>query len=155
MTLSHTPGSIKHFRRTQWKFQQTFLTPLQNLTPFVSTILSSMDPILGGTVTLDNVIPFDSRHFTPLLEKHGHPSPFYDHDWSIEATGPQETQALLHAALGDWLDFIFVPSPSTFSIYADHDEYTTFFAHTKSNLNRVVASLTTAGFKAVDYHRPL
>jgi hypothetical protein len=34
-------------------------------------------------------------------------------------------------------------------IYADHDEYTTFYASTKSNLNRIVAALSTDGFEQV------
>jgi hypothetical protein len=30
-------------------------------------------------------------------------------------------------------------------IYADHDEYTTFYANTRSNLNRVVEALVAQG----------
>jgi hypothetical protein len=152
ITLSHTPGVIRRFRRTRWKFQHTFHTPLQNLAPFVSTIISALESIRGGTVTIEQVIPFESRHLSPLLERHGIPSPYYDRDWSIEATGRDEAESLLHAALGDWLDFIFVPDPAPFTIYADHDEYAT---HTRSNLNRVVQPLDRSGFKRVEYQRDL
>jgi hypothetical protein len=155
MTLSHTPGVIKRFRRIQWKFQQTFQTPLKNLAPFVSIIISAVHPMERGTVTIDNVIPFSSRHLLPLLEKHGMPSPFYERDWSIQASDRPEVESLLHAALGDWLDFIFIPNPAPFSIYADHDEYITFFAHTKAKLDRVVDPLTRARFDPCDYHRNL
>lgn len=61
---------------------------------------------------------------------------------------------MLEAALGDWVDFVFVPVPKPFVIYADHDEYTTFYANTKSNLNRVAQALIAAGFeKVLDYER--
>jgi hypothetical protein len=63
---------------------------------------------------------------------------------------------LLEAALSDWIDFIFVPTPKPFVIYADHDEFTTFYANTKSNLNPVVEALSARGFKRVqDYERDL
>lgn len=63
---------------------------------------------------------------------------------------------LLEAALGDWVNFTFVPKPKPFVIYADHDEYTTFYANTKSNLNGVVQALSGAGFEKVpDYQRIL
>jgi hypothetical protein len=49
-----------------------------------------------------------------------------------------------------------MPAPKPFVIYADHDEYTTFFANTKSNLNRVAQPLTAGGFVSVpDYERQL
>jgi hypothetical protein len=63
---------------------------------------------------------------------------------------------LLLAVFSDWVDFIFVPEPKSFGIYADHDEFTTFFAHTRSNLNRVVKPLAEGGFKMIpDYERRL
>ena len=72
------------------------------------------------------------------------------------ATGPQEIEDLLHAALSDWLDFLFVPAPRPFVIYADHDEYTTFYANTRSNLNRVAEPLLARGFEEVSgYQRRL
>jgi hypothetical protein len=68
--------------------------------------------------------------------------------------GREEVEELLIAALGDWVDFLFVPSPKPFVIYADHDEFITFYANTKSNLNRVGTALLARGFKVVeDYTR--
>jgi hypothetical protein len=34
-------------------------------------------------------------------------------------------------------------------IYADHDEYTTFYGNTKSNLTGIVSALSENGFKQV------
>ena len=158
MTLSHTPGVIKQFRRTPWKFQQTFHTPLGNLAPFVTAIASAIEPLRGGTVTITSVIyddPVELRYLSPLLAKYGTLSPLFHPDWSIDAADREEIHALLLAAFSDFINFIFIPNPSRFSIYADHDEYVSFFAHTKSNLNSVVSRLTGQGFTPVDYQRVL
>jgi len=74
----------------------------------------------------------------------------------VTAVGQREIEELLNAALSDWVDFIFVPAPKPFVIYADHDEYTTFYANTGSNLNRVAEPLLTQGFEEVsEYQRRL
>jgi hypothetical protein len=152
MTLSETPGSLKRFCRTPWRFQQTFHTPLQNLRPFVATIVSSQEKFQAGCVTLDHTV-FEPKNLNALLARHSLPTGF-GRDWSIEANGPQEVADLLEAALGDWLDFTFVPTPKPVVLYADHDEYTTFYANTKSNLNSVVEALATRGFQKVpNYER--
>jgi hypothetical protein len=151
MTLSETPGSLKRFRRTPWGSQQTFSTPLKNLQPFVATITSAFDT---ASITIDQVI-FAPKHLLDLLARCSLPAR-YGRDLTFVATGNEEVQALLQAALSDWIDFIFVPAPKPFVIYADHDEYTTFYANTKSNLNRVVDALSQQGFEKVkDYERNL
>ena len=158
MTLYHTPGMIKRFWRTPWKFQQTFHTPLKNLAPFVAAIVSAIEPLRGGTVTIASVVyddPVELRYLSPLLAEHGTSSPLFHPDWSIEAANGEEIQTLLLAAFSDFINFIFIPNPSRFSIYADHEEYATFFAHAKSNLNSVVSPLTGQGFTPVDYQRVL
>src|SRR5436305_13727763 len=66
MTLSATLGSLKNLRKVSWRFQQTFLTPLQNLQPFVATIISGREQIQGATVTIDSVV-FEPKHLHALL----------------------------------------------------------------------------------------
>lgn len=152
MLATYQSGVIKKFRRTPWRFQQTFHTPLQNLDAFTATILDSLDPVDAGTVTIDSVI-MDPRKLDALLSSHQLQHDLR-HDSSIAAETTAEVQPLLAAALGDWVDFWFVPTPKPFVLYADHDEYATFFANTKSNLNRVTAALKKEGFTAVeDYTR--
>jgi hypothetical protein len=59
---------------------------------------------------------------------------------------------LLQAALGDWVDFVSVPSPEVLARYADHDEYTTFYSRDDATLKNVVSGLQKSGFEAVlDY----
>ena len=153
MTLFATSGSLKRLRRVPWRFQQTFLTPLRNLQTFVATIISGREQILAGTVTIDSVV-FETKKLNALLVNQSLP-PSLQRESSVEVTGQQQVGALLEAALGVWADFWFVPTPKPFVIYADHDEYTTFFANSKSNLNGVVEPLLKQGFQTVDYERNL
>src|SRR5260221_3515636 len=153
MTLSATPGSLKLLRKVPWRFQQTFVTPLKNLQPFVATIISAREEIQGGTVTVDSVV-FEPENVNALLTSHSLPHSL-QRESSIEVAGHQQVGALLQAALSDSVDFWFIPTPKLFVIYADHDEYTTFFANSKSNLNGVVEPLHKQGFEKVVYERNL
>ena len=68
---------------------------------------------------------------------------------AITATGHAEIAALLEAALGDWVDFFFVPLPDIFTIFTDHDEYTTFYADEEANLSLLTCALRKEGFEEV------
>lgn len=154
MTLSSTPGALKRFRQSPGRFQQTFQTPLKDLERFVSTMFSTHSPPERGCVTIDEVV-FEPRTLNSFLAQHSI-SGELGSDMSLEATGTQEVEALLCSTLADWIDFLFVPTPKPFVIYADHDEYTTFYANSKGNLNRVVDALSGKGFQKVeDYERHL
>jgi|SRR5262249_9647243 len=153
MTLSESPALLKKFRKTPWKFQQTFITPHRNLQHFVAEVVSTCLPCQSGCLTLDQVI-FEPTNLISLLNSHSIP-PQYGHGWSITAEGKHEIEAVLYAAFRDTVDFVFVPKPAPFAIFADHDDFTTFYAHTRSNLNRVAEALTRGGFETVhDYQRP-
>ena len=154
MELIENPGALKKFRRTPWKFQQTFHTPLKNLQAFVLTIITSGKPLKSGCLTLEQVV-FDPEHLIALLTSYEVPAR-YERGVSLTASGQGEIEALLCAALSDSTDFIFVPEPKSFAIYADHDEYTTFYSHTRSNLNHVTQTLLSKGFQEVQgYERQL
>jgi len=96
----------------QWKFQRTFQTPLNDLQTFVATIVSVGDQIEAGSLTIDNVV-FEPKHLISLLTTHSI-VPQYTHAISFTAANQKEVEALLCAALGDWIDFLFVPSRSHF-----------------------------------------
>jgi hypothetical protein len=153
MKLSATPGSLKRLRRVPWRFQSTFLAPFLNLQPFVATVISGRKEIQNATITIDSVIA-EPRNLNAVLANHALP-PSLQRESAVEVAGNHEVGALLQAALRDSVDFWFVPTPKTFVFYADHDEYVTFFASSKSNLNGVVEPLLKQGFKAVDYERNL
>jgi hypothetical protein len=147
MKVTHTAGTLKRFRRTPWKFQITFQTPLKQLEAFVAGIVESGEPPESAALTIDQVV-FDPRHLDVLVIERNGESPLKRGD-TIAAVGPDEVADLLKAGLADWIDFTFVPQPKRFVIYADHDEYCTVFANSGSNLNRVVASLGATGFEPV------
>jgi hypothetical protein len=153
LTITQTPGAIKKFSRSSWRFQQTFRTPLKKLKPFVATILDAVGQIESGAVTIDGYV-FEPKNLHQLLASQNVPPTVY-HDVVVTALGRESVEILLRTAFSDWVDFVFQPSPKPFVIYADHDEYTTFFANTKGKLNQVVLPLNAAGFEKVEYERAL
>src|SRR5271156_6349148 len=144
MVLADAPDDLAEFRRTPKQFQQTFLTPLKDLPSFVATIRSTNQQMESGRVTIEQVV-FEPKSLIDLLTKYSLPLRFSS-GVSLVATGKQEVETLLETVFSEWLDFIFVPEPRQFSIYADHDEFTTFFTHTQSEMERLVGALTAKGF---------
>lgn len=152
MKVAHTPGALKRFRKTPWRFQQTFATPLTDLDRFVASILSGVEGIDAAVVTIDGYV-FEPKGLA-LLASQAAPAPDLGRDVSLSTDTRDEVFALLKASFGDWVDFLFIPQPRPFVIYADHDEYATFYAASKSNLNRVVGKLLEAGFRRMEgWHR--
>ena len=151
MRIAEAPGAAQALRRklgSQGYFQATFRTPKRQLPLFTSTVLTAHIPPEAGSVTLEQVV-FTPKNLEALLMSNDLPLA-YGRDTTITASGARESEALLEAAWGDWLDFYFVPAPSPFQLFADHDEYTTFFAATKGHLAKIVTALSTAGFSRVD-----
>jgi hypothetical protein len=147
MTIAQTQGAMKRFRRTPWRFQQTIETPMQDLDEFVSVIASAHGHIEEAIVTVDQVV-FDTDHLKALVTD-GASTPGLARDFSISTDDAQEVEPLLRAAFADWIDFLFIPTPKPFVIYADHDEYATFYANTKSHLNQIIKPLSSHGCKLV------
>ena len=154
MKFLETPGAIKKFRRTSWKFQVTFQTPLQALEPFVSAILGQEPAIERGILTVHDVV-FEPKKLQALIPSGGD-SLAVGKDSCFEAESRTEVEKLLNAAFGEWVDFLFVPTPKPFVIYADHDEYTTFFFNTKSGISQLTETLVKSGVRQVhEYQRTL
>jgi len=145
MTVTLASGAFKKFRRTPWRFQQTVQRPdAGDLGKFVSTILRAHDQIAAATVTIDRVI-FDTVSLSALCPA----GAAFAHDTSISAESAGEMQALLVAAFWDGPDFICIPTPKPFVFYADHDDWITFYANTKSHLNHVIEPLSSNGYRLV------
>jgi hypothetical protein len=147
MILTHTPGALKRFGRAAWRFQRTFETPLHDLDRFVSTIASAHGHIQEARITIEQVV-FDAKHLSALIFADASPVQL-TRGFSITTGSPQEIEPLLRAAFSDWIDFLFVPALKPFVIYADHDEFVTFYANTKSHLNQIVKPLTSQGYSVV------
>ncbi len=145
MTVTPSPGTLKKFHRTPWRFQQTVKRPkATDLDRFVSTILSAHGGFEAVTVTIDAVI-FDTVRMSALCPT----GPTLTHDVSLAAQSAEEAQTLLVAAFWDGPDFICIPTPKPFVFYADHDDWITFHANTKSHLNHVIEPLVSHGYKLV------
>jgi hypothetical protein len=136
MTLSETRASLNQIRRTAPRFQQTFC--LKDWKRSVATIVSAGE-IQGGCLTIDQVV-FEPTHLIELLNRYSIPAR-YGRGLSLTAVGQDEVQMLLHAAFRDGMDFVFFPNPKSFVMYADHDDFTTFYAQTRSSLNRIAKAL--------------
>ena len=144
--------TLEKFRRSPWEFQQTFETPLKNLDSFVKAILSAVEAVQSGSFSIDQVV-FEPTDLISLLESHSI-RPEYRHGLCLIAEAQSEVEQLLRTVLSEWIDFLFVPQPESFAIFADHDEYSTFYAHNRANLDRLASALSEQGFKAVtDYER--
>jgi hypothetical protein len=145
--LAERPESLRLFHANPWQFQQTFSTPLKDLNRFVSAIFAPFSWERGAFST-DEVV-FEPHHLLRLMAEN---SIHVENFWALnlEAHGEKETAELLEAALGDWVDFVFLPVPESIAIYADHDEYITFYAKGESVLSTLKLELIRAGFKPIE-----
>ena len=151
VVLSKRPEEIERFRANPWPFQQTFKTPLKDLKRFVSTFLSSFE-FEKGDFSTDEVV-FEPKDLLRLLADNS-VSVEDQYHLTIRAIGHGAVAELLQAALGDSVDFVFVPFPELLAIYADHDEYTTFYSRDEVILKNLVSLLRQSGFDAVlNYNR--
>jgi hypothetical protein len=145
--LSKRTEEIQRFRSAPFQLQSTFKTPLKELQRFVATFLAPFR-LQGGILSTDEVV-FEPKNLKRELAN----STGQNDDWyrlNIRAQGQHDVERLLQAALGDWVDFAFLPTPELFAIYADHDEYTTFYGSNESHLAGISDALKTAGFEPVE-----
>jgi hypothetical protein len=153
MKIETIPGARKAARRAAGQYQRTFRTPLGRLQAFTTLILSSNVPIKSGYVLVDAVIA-EPTHVGALLTSSNLAATCQGR--TITANSIQECGALLLAALSDSIDFYFVPNPKRFVLYADHDEYTTVYAHSKGPLSQMATAIADAGFQEItDFARSL
>jgi hypothetical protein len=138
---------MKRLLRAHPKFQQTFWTPGQHAGKLAKMIVSA-GGLEAAQLGIRRVV-FEPRNIKTLLEQHSL-RPANVNRLAIEADGPEEVEALLRASFSDSVDFLFIPQPKPFVVYADHDEYTTFFSHTRANLNLVVHAVSREGFKTIE-----
>jgi hypothetical protein len=150
--LQSIPGTIHLFRTNPWPHQKTLVTPRDNMSAFLSTLLTAF-PVERGVASTDQVV-FEPDSVLGLLNSRNIE---VENHWCfcIEASETDDVSASLDAMLNDWIDFVFVPSPETFAIYADHDEYLTLYAPSAEELLRLIAELELRRFSFVaDYVRP-
>lgn len=138
-------------RNSEWKSftqQSTYATPLKDLSSFVRTIL---DPFLvqDASIELETIV-FEPRELISYLASQGIVTDEAGLTQThITTTGRKSTEGVLEATFADWIDFYFIPTQVSFVIYADHDEYTTFFTRTDAELSTLTTALDVHGFKQI------
>lgn len=148
LTGSDATEALVKFCGDPWRFQQTFETPLGNLQPFVKVIVSASELAQAASLTIDEVV-FEPEGLIKLLKSYSIP-PKLERGFSLTASGQLEVEELLRVVLSEWIDFLFIPESQSFAVYADHDEFTTVYAHTRANLNQIAGALRNQGFKVVE-----
>ena len=150
LELSRSQGRVYHFKKAPLAFQQTFKTTLQDLPRFVATILSPFR-VDSASITIDQIVfdPTTLLHFLATYDICRESLVTAE----ITATGEEVVKSLLVAAFSDWVDFLFTPSTNRFALYADHDERTTAFAASQTDLELIKTSMTRAGYRSFDNYR--
>jgi hypothetical protein len=147
--LPSIPEAIHRFRANPWPNQKTLETPRKNMASFLSALVGIF-PVDRGVASTDQVV-FEPDNFLELLKARELSIENY---WTFcaEASSSEDVAVLLDAMLNDWIDFVFVPSPESFAIYADHDEFLTLYVPTASGLNQLVTRLALVGFSFEDWY---
>jgi hypothetical protein len=149
MKISLASSNGWRLRETPFAFQQTYVTPLSDLSRFVHALLTPFK-LSEAALWIEQII-FTPDELIKYLNSFGIAIDEGELNRAvIHAEDPSETTTLLECVLGQWIDFAFIPSPKNFVIYADHDEYTTVFTANAELLASVHSNMTFQGFKAVD-----
>ena len=147
--LPSIPDAIHQFRANPWPYQKTLETPRKNMASFLSALLATF-PVDRGAASTDQVV-FEPDSFLELLKARNLEIENY---WTfcVEASNREDVAVLLDAMLSDWIDFAFVPSPTSFAIYADHDDFLTLYVPSLSALDHLIDQLKLAGFGFEDWY---
>jgi hypothetical protein len=125
---------------------------LKGLGKFVECVFRHF-PAESAAVSTEQVV-FEPRHVIELLAGQ---SLELENIWSfiLFADSKESVAKLLEAVLGDWIDFFFIPDPASLAIFADHDEYVTFYSRSELLLADFASTLERAGFQSIpDWIRP-
>ena len=130
-------------------FQQTFVTPLSDLSKFVHALLAPFN-VRTARVHVEQIV-FEPRELIWYLRGLGIDSSEGQLNHALlEAESTTEIVDLLKCILGQWADFAFFPSPDEFAIYADHDEFTTVFVSSVEKMSSLRSAMKLKGFKEVE-----
>jgi hypothetical protein len=136
-------------RESPFPFQQTYVTPRTDVSRFVRTLLAPFE--FGEAAIWIETIIFNPNELIDYLHSLGIDTDESELNSSvIHASNASEASSLLERVLTDWIDFVFIPSPNEFVIYADHDNYTTIFSASARLLVLLRSNMNLQEFRAVD-----
>jgi len=150
--VATTPGESKKLRKKAGSSaQSTFWVAPARTSAFAAALLSG-DPACERAALVVEETSHVLYNVGPLIARP--PERSLPRDTTIAATGREASASLLAAALSDYVDFWFVPSPGGFVLYADNDEYATVLAPRQGSVSKAVDRLLATGFaEVVDYER--
>ncbi|HWR15624.1 MAG TPA: hypothetical protein VN577_12400 [Terriglobales bacterium] len=150
MRVRLNPGTIKKFGRTAWRYQRTYQIPAgKNVARFASAIIQALEEARDANLTVDNLV-FEPEHLKTLI---GSNEMHLEHDVTIEVEGRDALIQVLEAAMKDIGDFLFVPRPKRFVLYADRNQRATFFSQSAASLNKMSEFLSNEGFQELPVRR--
>jgi hypothetical protein len=141
----------EHSRRREWKRQMTCETPLEHLPWYTARLVEQLLPFDQALLIIDKVV-FD---FPPELEDMrravGETRPVHQAPGHLFQDDSEGFRAALEAALSEWIDLRALFSPAKNALWADHDEYTTFFSESSGKVAEVRRVLSEGGVKIAEY----
>ncbi|MEK6397606.1 MAG: hypothetical protein V4734_05935 [Terriglobus sp.] len=151
LALGNVGDQITRFKASPPRYEQTFLTPLNDLKRFVSTLLSPFQD-KEAAVLIDTVV-FVPYELLEYLATEGFTPQEFLRNVQITAFDEHTLASLLEATLGEWIDFLFLPRSGKFALYADHDEFTTLFSDDLSVIEIIQNAMAKAEFKFIDSYK--
>jgi hypothetical protein len=151
LALGNVGDRITRFKAAPPKYEQTFTTPLDDLSRFANTLLS---PFMEreATVLIDTVV-FKPYELLEYLAAEGFTPEQNLREVQITANGEHSPADLLEATLSEWIDFLFLPASGKFALYADHDEWTTVVSDDLSVIEAIQNAMAKADFKFIDSYK--
>ena len=142
-----------HSRRRSWKRQTTCHTPLSRLPWFTAALVGQLLPFDRALLVVDAVVFDDPPELVAIRKAAGERRPLLvvpGHLFEDDAKG---FRAALEVTLSGWVDFRVLFSPTSHALWADHDEYTTFFSKSPGKVADVRRMMEAGGVKLPEYER--
>ena len=153
ITVHRLAPASAQLDRQLWPYECTFETPYRDPTQFVETAFSMFPVITAAEVTIHQVV-FEPRTPAPLTLSPRSWSEMQENTVLRADTG-ESSRALVISCLSEWFDFTFCPGSENFTVYADHDEFCTFYTRGRAEMRKLINALVAGGFRFVDgYRRP-
>ena len=147
MNITDANSNYLKFRKSPLPFQCTFKSPLKDLERFVGVFDSVFTEISSGQAYISSIV-FEPKKTNSMLSHHGLLERLKP-GCTVEAISNQECSTLLETLLSDWVDFLYIPSPRKYVVFADHDEFCTFYCAKKGGVSKIAAALKDKGYGEV------
>ena len=147
VNIENNAVKVKKARKRLRGRQITFQTPLKELNNFVSSIRQFGFESYIGTAYIEQYV-IEPKTTNSILMEFSKEA-VVTSNTCIKTESSSETDQVLAALLSDWIDFIFLFDDSKFGIYADHDEYCTFYSRKSMELSNLKIHMSSSGFKHV------